>query len=142
MAKIKNALTGYFVGPLEEEATLELAHYISEVNPENDENVDAVAYYDGDGTEEDEVTSVKLGYSFVGTFDKEDPAMAFIEGLQLQIGAGRKVKFKQVYADGTILEGPATVSNIVTKGGAASDFEPFECTIRWDRIPTKTPPTP
>lgn len=139
MAKMKNALTQYFVGPTDGEADLELAKWISEVNDSTDETTEDTAYYDGDGTTETEVTAIKLGYEFVGLFDKEDPAQAFIDGLKYLVGDGRKINFKQVHADGTTLEGPATVTSIVTKGGAASDFEPFQCTIVWNAVPTVTP---
>lgn len=139
MAKVKNALTQYFVGPLDGAAEFELAKWISEVNDSTDESTEDTAYYDGDGTTETEVTAIKLGYEFVGLYDKEDPAQAFIDGLKFLVGDGRKIKFRQVQADGTTLEGPATVTSIVTKGGAASDYEPFQCTITWNVVPKVTP---
>ena len=140
MARNKNALTSYFVGPLEDEATLELAKWISTVNDETDETTEDTAFYDGDGTPETDVMTVRKSYSFEGMFDKEDPAQAFIAGWELEVGEARKVAFKQVRTDGTTLEGPATVTAIVVTGGEASDFAPFQCTITWDRKPVVTTP--
>lgn len=143
MGTVKNALTGHFVGPVEDEAaTLELAKWISEVNDGTSEEVESVAYYDGDGTPEDNVVSVSKPYAFVGLRDKEDVAQNFIAALEFQLGSSRKVWYKQIESDGTKLEGPATVSNVVVRGGAASAFVPFQCTIKWDQAPVVTPPTP
>lgn len=143
MATVKNALTGHFVGPVADEAaTLELAKWISEVNDGTAEEVESVAYYDGDGTPEDNVTSISKPYAFVGLRDKEDVGQNFIAALEFEKGSGRKIWYKQVEDDGTILEGPATVSNVVVRGGAASAFVPFQCTIKWDQTPTVTLPTP
>lgn len=140
----KNALTGYFVGPLGSEAELELAKWISSVTDDSDETTEETAFYDGDGTPESDVTSVKKSYTFEGIFDEEDPAMALIAEMELEVGEARKLQFKQVRTDGTTLSGKATVTEIKVTGGEASEFAPFNCTISWDSKPVVTvePATP
>lgn len=147
MARKKNALTEYYVAPmpsdeLTEPEYLRLAKWISSVSDESDEEVDDTAWYDGDGTAESDVVSVKEGYAFEGTYDDADPAMKFIAGLKRETGEGRKVMFRKVEANGDTLEGRATVTDIVASGGEASEYAAFGCTITWDRTPEVTTATP
>lgn len=144
MARKKNALTEYYVAAipadeLTEPEYLRLAKWISTVNDESEEEVEGMAYYDGDGTPEDEVISVKEGYAFEGTYDADDPAMKFIAGLKRETGEGRKIMFRKVESNGDTLEGRATAKDIKYTGGEASGFEAFSCTITWDAKPKFTP---
>ena len=143
LTRQKNALTGYFVGPLTatapEDITLELAHLIENVTNERDEEVEETAYYDGDGTPVQDITSIKLGYTFEGLYDEEDPAQAFVAALEFETGDGTKCMFKQVRTDGFMYYGKATITDIQTTGGEASEWAPFNCTITWDQIPTRVP---
>lgn len=137
-ARKKNALTKYFVGDLkEEEADKRLAKWVSNVDDDSDEEVEDEAYYDGDGTPEDDVISVKKTYAFEGLYDDEDAAMRFIADLEFETGEGRKIWFKQERTNGEVFEGPATVKEIKVTGGEASDYATFECSISWDRKPEK-----
>lgn len=141
MARSKNALTRYYVGEytgLASDATLPLGHRITDVSDETDETVEESAFYDGDGTPESDVTSIKKAYAFEGMYEPADAAMKFIADLELKVGDDRKIAFKQVRPDGTTLTGRATVTEIKTTGGAAADFQPFTCNIAWDVIPTVT----
>lgn len=144
MARKKNALTEYHVGPWSETTPTynRLAKWISSVTDDSDEQTEDAGYYDGDGTPETDITSVKKSYSFEGMYDETDPAMKFIAGLELEIGEARKVAFKQVRTDGSTLEGKATVSDIKVTGGEATEYATFTCTISWDTKPTVTPPIP
>ncbi|GGP16229.1 phage tail tube protein [Oceanobacillus neutriphilus] len=143
MAKFKNALRGHFIQPYEvgqkEPSTdewLELAEWITDISDDTNEETEDIAYYSGDGTPETEVTSVAMGYSFEGTYDSEDAAQAHIAGLRFKLGQGRKVWHRVVSADGKEeFVGRATVSAIVAGSGAASDYEAFSCTIRFDQLP-------
>lgn len=144
MARSKNALTEYYVGALVdgelETATYDrLARWVSSVTDDSEEEVEEQGFYDGDGTPESDVISVKKAYAFEGMFDAEDPAMAFIASLEFETGEGRKIAFKQVRTDGTELEGTATVTNPKVTGGEATEYATFECTIAWDAKPTATP---
>lgn len=143
MARYKNALRGHFIAPVtdpkvepEKSAYLELAKWIEDIADDTDEATTSVAYYDGDGTEETTVTSVKGSYTFKGTYDKEDPAMKHIAGLKYKLGNERLVWHKIVDADGkNQAVGIATVSDIKAGSGAAAEYEEFFCKISYNSLP-------
>lgn len=143
MARYKNALRGHFIAPVtdpkvepEKSAYLELAKWIEDIADDTDEATTSVAYYDGDGTEETTVTSVKGSYTFKGTYDKEDPAMKHIAGLKYKLGNERLVWHKIVDADGkNQAVGIATVSDIKAGSGAAAEYEGFSCKISYNSLP-------
>ena len=142
MVRIKNALNEYYVGEAGgEDADLLLAEFIQTIDTDDDENIEEFAFYDGDGTPEDDVIYVKRGYTFEGLYSDSNEAMKFIGDLKDEVGEARKITFKHVKPNGQTFIGPAVVSGIKTEGGDASEFEPFECTIRWSRKPemTETP---
>lgn len=142
MAREKNALTKYYVADMVEDGMepeyLRLAKWISSVTDDSEEEVESTAYYDGDGTPEDDVISVKKTYTFEGARDDEDPAQNLIAGLEFETGEARKIMFKQERTNGDILEGPATVKEIKVTGGEASEYALFSCAISWDRKPDIT----
>lgn len=135
----KNALTKYYVGDIKDkEAEKRLAKHISSVEDDSDEETEDEAFYDGDGTPEEDVISVKKAYAFEGMYNDDDEAMNFIADLEFETGEGRKVWFKQVRTNGKTYEGPATVSGIKVTGGEAAEYAAFECTISWDKKPEIT----
>lgn len=142
MARNKNALRGHFIQEYvagqepDEQGWLELANYITSINDETEEESETEAFYDGDGTPEQTITSVAGAYTVEGYYDPEDPAHALIAGLKYKVGDGRKVWHRVVSADGKKeWVGRATVSNPVAGSGEASAWEAFSCTIRFDQIP-------
>ena len=142
MARKKNALTIYEVakiveGPAEPEY-MRLAKWISTVNDDSDESIETVAYYDGDGTPEDDVENISEKYGFEGTYDYSDPGQNFIASLKREIGEGRKIMFRKTESNGDVAEGRATVTDIIYSGGEASDYGAFSCSIAWDRRPEIT----
>jgi hypothetical protein len=148
MARQKNALRQHFVAvfnpaspdtaPQKTDYKL-LAKYIKTVNDETDEDTDDIAYYDGDGTPEEVVVSVKAGFSFEGNYDVEDEAQKLIAGLRYKVGDERKVWFKVVSSDKkTQWEAVAIASGIKAGDGDANEFENFECTLRWVTLPKET----
>ncbi len=146
MARQKNALRGHFIAPVTDPKTepdkaayKELAKWIEDVDDDTDETTTSVAYYDGDGTEETTVTSVKGSYTFKGTYDKEDEAMALVAGLKYKLGNDRLVWHKVVDSDGKNQHvGIATVSGIKAGSGAAADYEEFACKISYNSLPKTT----
>lgn len=146
MARKKNALTEHYIAPIpgndQEPEYMRIAKWISNIEPSAEEETEETAYYDGDGTPETDVISVRMTWSFEGVYDDEDPAHKFIRSLEFETGEGRKVMYKQVRQDGTVLEGPATVTEPITTGGEASAYEQFSFTIAWDRKPEITTQTP
>lgn len=149
MARNKNALRGHFVQaytPGQEEPGdewLELAKWITTIGDDTQEESEDMAYYDGDGTPETEITSVAGAYTPEGTYDPEDEAQALIAELKYKTGAGRKIWHRVVSADGKKeWVGRATVSAIVAGAGDASAYEEFSCNIRFDQIPEENDITP
>jgi len=144
MARKKNALTEYYVGAIPEDGISEpeyfrLPKWISTVNDDSEEETEEQGFYDGDGTPETDVISIKKTYTFEGFFDEDDPAHQFIAGLEFETGENRKIMFKQVRTNGDVLEGPATISEIKVTGGEATEYATLECTIAWDKKPEITP---
>lgn len=146
MTRQKNALRGHFIAPVTDpktepakEAYKELAKWIEDVDDDTDEATTSVAYYDGDGTEETTVTSVKGSYTFKGTYDNEDEAMALVAGLKYKLGNDRLVWHKVVDSDGKNQHvGIATVSGIKAGSGAAANYEEFACKISYNSLPKTT----
>ncbi|MCM3110684.1 phage tail protein [Lederbergia lenta] len=118
---------------------MELAHQISTIGDDTQEETEDTAFYDGDGTPETTVISVAGAYTPEGYYDSSDPAQALIAGLKYKTGDGRKVWHRVVSSDGKKeWVGRATVSAIVAGAGDASAYETFSCNIRFDRIPEET----
>lgn len=144
MARIKNALTSYFVGARPETgvpvegALFELADWITTIDDETDENVEDQGYYSGDGTPENDVISIAEGYSFEGMYDDANEAMKFIADRKRLAGQGRKIWLRKVESNGDIVEGPATVTDIIASGGDAVEYATFSCTITFDNIAAVT----
>lgn len=150
MARLKNALRVHEIGVFdptkpttEPTAWLKLAKYIETVNDESDEDTDDTGYYDGDGTPEETVLSVVGGFSFEGLYDAEDPAQALIASMKYKIGDDRRVWFRVTSADKKKKwTQVANVSEIKAGDGDATEYEAFECTIKWIKQPVEAAVTP
>lgn len=150
MARLKNALRVHEIGVFdptkpttEPTAWLKLAKYIETVNDESDEDTDDTGYYDGDGTPEETVLSVVGGFSFEGLYDAEDPAQALIASMKYKIGDDRRVWFRVTSADKKKKwTQVANVSEIKAGDGDATEYEAFECAIKWIKQPVEAAVTP
>src|SRR5690625_2355898 len=145
LARLKNAERKHFVQdyvPGEEpteEGWLELAHLISTIGDDTQEETEDEAFYSGDGTPETTVTSVAQAYTPEGYYDPEDEAQELIASLKYKVGDGRKIWHRVVRSDGKKeWVGVATVTAIVAGAGDASAYETFSCNIRYDQIPEET----
>lgn len=146
MTRQKNALRGHFVAPYNggtepasAEAWLELAKWITDVSDDTDEKTEDQAFYDGDGTEETSVISVKGAYTFEGTYDPDDKAQALIASMKYKTGDERKVWHKVVQSDKKKqFVGVATVTEIKAGSGAAADYEAFGCKISYNATPKES----
>lgn len=138
----KNALTKHFIAPIpkgdEEPKYMRLAKWIHTFEPSNEEEVEEEAYYDGDGTLETDVVAVKLTYEFDGFYLEGDEAHDYLRSIETKKGDARKVAYKQVRQNGDVLEGRATITDLVTTGGPASEYEPLRGKVAWDVEPTVT----
>ena len=140
----KNAERKHFVAPIgTEDVTpedfLPLALYITNIEANNAEESESVAYYHGDGTPEQSILSIAKGYNVTGERYYGDEAQDLIAGMEGELGEGRKLWHKVIRADKEVeFTGIATVSEIVADGGEAGSNEAFSCTITFDQYPEVT----
>src|SRR5690625_2605131 len=99
MTRKKNAKTEHHIAPMpegdEEPSYMRLAKWIHTVEPNSDEETDDTAYYDGDGTPETDVISVKLSWDVDGYYLDSDPAHKYIRSIETKSGEARKIMYKQ-----------------------------------------------
>lgn len=140
MARKKNALTKYEIAETTEpESFMLIGKWINEVEDTTEDKEEDFSDYAGDGNQYSDVTGVKEGYEFSGTFDSEDPAQKYIKSIRRKVGSGREVIFRITDPEGTTYKGLATVSNIVFRGGVAHEFPTFSCTITFNEEPEEVP---
>lgn len=120
---------------------LRIAKGITSVDPDNNEESDETYYYDGGGAAERDVIGYMLSYGFEGHRNYGDPAQDYIMSLATKTGPDRKVEFIVEEPDGTVLEGPATISDIDLPGGDANAKGEISFTITFDGTPKITPPS-
>lgn len=147
MARTKNALRKHEIAlrtdeVMPTEGFLELAKYISSITDDTEEEKDDSVYYDGDGTPSNEVVSLAEAWTVEGTYDPEDPAQKVVADMKRKLGASRNIWHRITYTSGVVVEGPATVNDIVAGGGDAADYDAFSCVLNYTRIPTVTPAIP
>lgn len=152
-ARKKNALREHYVAdykgadeesgeeikPLEGDY-LRLAHRVTTVQDDSQDNTEEEGDYAGDGDTEMEVTSVTERWATSGTYDSTNPAQALIAGKKRLYGDGRKVWHKVVQTDGKTYEGVATLTDIRAGSGDATAFEEFAATINHKGVPKETTP--
>ncbi|MFA2694783.1 phage tail tube protein [Bacillus mycoides] len=120
-----------------------IAKGISSVDPDNNEESEENAYYDGGGASERSVIGFMMSYGFEGHREYSDPAQNYIMRLANKTGDARKIPFRVTEPDGGIFEGRATISDIKVPGGDANAKGEIEFTIAYDGVPEYTePPTP
>lgn len=146
MGKVKNVLTKHFIAKMPEgeiePSYLPLARGILDVGSENDETTEEFAYYDGDGTPETDVISIKKNHPFEGHFYADEPSHLLIESKEFATGSERSIMYKQERSDGKAYEAPATLLDVNVTGGPAEEYRPISGTISWNRKPTETEVTP
>lgn len=152
MPKNKNALRKHYVGPYKEdtpdtpptsEEYLWLAKGLKSSSPENNEETDDSAYFDGDGTKEEIVVSKTRGRTFEGHRDYSDKAQNFVADKEDEVGDDLVVWYKEVSSDGkTQKEGLARLSEIEIGDGEASELETIKFKIAWIRKPKKSTVVP
>lgn len=152
MQKNKNAQRKHYIGPYKEvtpdttptaEEYLWLAKGLKTSSPENNEETDDSAYFDGDGTKEEMVISKRRGRTFEGHRDYSDKAQNFVADKEDEVGDDLVVWYKEVSSDGkTQKEGLARLSEIEIGDGEASDLETIKFKIVWTRKPKKSAVVP
>lgn len=139
--RVKNALTKYeildYKGEKEapSDGWLKLAKWIPEITNESEDTVNSQGFYDGDGTEEENVDGSKEKFSVKGFRAPDDEGQNLVAKKQYETGDGRRVWFRVTEVDGTTKTSVATLLNIKTTGGIATEYQPFEVTISRDTKP-------
>jgi hypothetical protein len=118
-----------------------IAKGITNVEPNNNEELDQTKYLDGDGYGETDVIGAQLVLSFTGHRYYGDAAQDFIFGKLLDLGTSRRVPFRWTEPDGGIYEGECTIANISGPSGDAGTKGEISFEIHFNGRPQYTPPT-
>lgn len=147
MAKFKNAIRKHYIAPFDsehpdtpptEDKYMWIAKGVKETSPENDEEDDDVAYFDGDGTKEKVITSKSRGRSFEGHREYGDKAQDFIADKEDALADDLVVWYKELVPTGKYYkEGLGRLSGIEIGEGEASDLETIKFQVNWSRTPKK-----
>lgn len=147
MAKFKNAIRKHYIAPFDsehpdtpptEDKYMWIAKGVKETSPENDEEDDDVAYFDGDGTKEKVITSKSRGRSFEGHREYGDKAQDFIADKEDALADDLVVWYKELVPTGKYYkEGLGRLSGIEIGEGEASDLESIKFQVNWSRTPEK-----
>lgn len=147
MAKYKNAIRKHYIAPYDPEHPdtpptddkyMWIAKGVKETSPENDEEDDDVAYFDGDGTKEKVITSKSRGRSFEGHREYDDKAQNFIAGKEDDLADELVVWYKEVVPTGKYYkEGLGRLSGIEIGEGEAHELESIKFQVNWSRKPEK-----
>lgn len=119
-----------------------LAAGIQNMAPEGNEVIDETPYYNGKGSNAADVTGGQFRIPFSGHRRYGDPAQDFIASLALSYGESRKTNCRYTMPDGTVFEGPVTITDLVPGGNALGDANTkgaFSGTIRFNVTPEITP---
>lgn len=147
MAKFKNAIRKHYIAaydpehpdtPPAEDKYMWIAKGVKETSPENDEEDDEVAYFDGDGTKEKFITSKSRGRSFEGHREYGDKAQDFIADKEDALADDLIVWYKEVVPTGKYYkEGLGRLSGIEIGEGEAHELESIKFQVNWSRKPEK-----
>lgn len=147
MAKFKNAIRKHYIAPFDsehpdtpptEEKYMWIAKGVKETSPENDEEDDEIAYFDGDGTKEKMITSKSRGRSFEGHREYGDKAQDFIADKEDALTDDLVVWYKEVVPTGKYYkEGLGRLSGIEIGEGEAHELESIKFQVNWSRTPEK-----
>jgi hypothetical protein len=113
---------------------------ISSAALNGNEKVDSKSYLNDNGGESSNVVGNHLTWDFSGDRIPGDAAQDFIASKILALGSGRITNFRNTLADGTIISGPVTMSDIVITGGDAAAISSFGVKIGFNGMPAKTDP--
>ena len=94
----------------------------------------------GEGFAANEVTGAAPELSISGRRIVGDTAQDYIAGKQFALGDDRKSSVK-ITAEGKVITCDCTIGDVVSFGGATTDVNAFNCTIRFNGKPTVTTTT-
>lgn len=139
MAKsfLRNHLTAYKIGEDKETATIVIGSGIKEVSMSVEEEMEEIPYYDLGGGKEAIYDGVTGTFVFTGDRDFGDIAQNKIRE-KLYKQDERKLYLIVTEPDGRVVEGFATVGDIVPGGGEALKRGAFEFTLKFIGTPLDT----
>lgn len=117
---------------------------ITAIAPEFEEDSENIGYYDLNGGTSKFTKSVTVSYLFEGHRKYGDEAQDYMREKLFKLNE-RSCYLEVEEPDGTLISGPAKISDIQAHGGEANDPSEFKCTISFEGLPTEskvTPPTP
>lgn len=117
---------------------------IESVEPTVNEQNQQYFFLCGHGGADNEVTGIAPEYAVSGRRIIGDAAQDYVVSLRYALGDDRKSSMKVEIYDSTdtlveTIVADVTITDIVDFGGATTDNEPFNCTLRVNGIPTVTP---
>jgi hypothetical protein len=118
---------------------------IESVEPTVNEQNQQYFFLCGHGGADNEVTGIAPEYAVSGRRIIGDAAQDYVVSLRYALGDDRKSSMKVEIYDSTdalveTIVADVTITDIVDFGGATTDNEPFNCTLRVNGIPTVTTP--
>lgn len=111
------------------------------------EEIDEVAYLDGEGGKTTTVMGGTISFDFTGDFDNANDVHLFILGKIGRYGIHRIVPFKwetpapEGFDTGYVFKGLATLSNIAPASGDADAKSEITVTVTFNGKPDITPPS-
>jgi len=116
-----------------------IAKGITDVQPNNNEQLSQDNYMDGDGFGETDVIGAQPILTFTGHRFFGDPAQDYIFSKTLDI-TSRRTNFEWTEPDGGKISGDCTIANISGPSGAAGAKGEISFEIHFNKKPTYTPP--
>lgn len=117
-----------------------IAKGISNVEPNNNEELSQDKYLDGNGFGETDVIGAQTILTFTGHRYYGDEAQDFIFGKILELGNSRRTNFEWTEPDGGKFAGDCTIANISGPSGDAGAKGEISFEIHFNGKPTYTPP--
>ena len=113
---------------------------ITNVTPEENEQVDQKYYYNRGGNATTDVIGKQSVWAFEGDRDYGDAFQNLVfETMKNKLGADRRGTLRVTYPNGAKEIGNATVANISAPGGAANEKGAISFEIHTNEIPKFTP---
>lgn len=119
---------------------LYLGQGISEIAPDNEDETDDTGYYNSGGAKPEDIIGTKIGSTVTGHRYYGDAAQDYVASLETKIGAARVSRIVRIMPDGSKIDGPVTIKDIVPTGGEALAKGTFEFAYVYREMPSFTPP--
>lgn len=136
----QNFLRKHRVGD-DKDSLLDIGGGITAITPEFEEDSENIGYYDLGGGTSKFTKSVTVSYLFEGHRKYGDEAQDYLRKKLFKLNE-RSCYFEVEEPDGTLISGPAKLSDIQAHGGEANDPSEFKCTISFEGLPTESEVTP